>query len=193
MAITGTPMSFLPMLQNIAMHESGGNPNSINLWDSNAKAGHPSKGLMQMIDETFNRWALPGMNDIWNPIHNAVSSIRYMIGRYGSIQNVPGIRSQLAGGGYVGYLNGTNSARRGMAALSEDDKPELVIGKQFRYFKGGEQVINNRKLKSLFSKNGDNKITVNLNIQGNMIGNEQYAEEMGDLIGDKLVSILDNM
>ena len=193
MAITGTPMSFLPILQNIAMHESGGNPNSINLWDSNAKAGHPSKGLMQMIDETFNRWALPGMNDIWNPIHNAVSSIRYMIGRYGSIQNVPGIRSQLAGGGYVGYLNGTNSARRGMAALSEDDKPELVIGKQFRYFKGGEQVINNRKLKSLFSKNGDNKITVNLNIQGNMIGNEQYAEEMGDIIGDKLVSILDNM
>lgn len=139
MAITGTPMSFLPLLQNIAMHESGGNPNSINLWDSNAAAGHPSKGLMQMIDETFNRWALPGMNDIWNPIHNAVSSIRYMIGRYGSIANVPGIRSQLAGGAYVGYEEGTRNATPGVHLVGEKG-PELV------WMKGGETVTPNDKI-----------------------------------------------
>ncbi|WP_369028203.1 transglycosylase SLT domain-containing protein, partial [Nocardia farcinica] len=47
--------------------ESGGNPNAINLWDSNAAAGIPSKGLMQTIDPTFNSYKLAGHDDIWNP------------------------------------------------------------------------------------------------------------------------------
>lgn len=41
---TKTPMSWLPGLMTIAQHESGGNPNAINLWDSNAKAGIRHKG-----------------------------------------------------------------------------------------------------------------------------------------------------
>jgi SLT domain-containing protein len=53
MKATNTPISWLPGLMTIAQHESGGNPNSINLWDSNAKAGHPSQGLMSM-SHTFN-------------------------------------------------------------------------------------------------------------------------------------------
>lgn len=135
MGITGTPMMFLPMLENIAMHESGGNPKSINLWDSNAMAGHPSKGLMQMIDSTFSAHALPGMDDIWNPIDNAVSAIRYMISQYGGIANVPGIRSQMNGGGYVGYYTGTNSAAKGLAMTGE-------LGPEMIDFSGGEMVLN---------------------------------------------------
>jgi hypothetical protein len=84
-------------------HESGGNPNAINLWDSNAKAGIPSKGLMQTIDPTFNNNKLPGFNDIYNPIHNIIAGVRYAIRRYGSIANVPGIRNLNSGRGYVGY------------------------------------------------------------------------------------------
>jgi hypothetical protein len=72
MSITNTPSGFLGALEAIAMHESGGNPHAINLWDSNAKAGHPSKGLMQTIDGTFNRYAIAGLGDIWNPVANAV-------------------------------------------------------------------------------------------------------------------------
>ena len=53
--------------------------------NSNAKAGHPSKGLLQTIDSTFNTYKMPGMNNIWNPIHNAVAAIRYMFARYGHI------------------------------------------------------------------------------------------------------------
>lgn len=84
-------------------HESGGNPNAINLWDSNAKAGIPSKGLMQTIDPTFNSNKLPGYNDIYNPVHNILAGVRYAIRRYGSIANVPGIRNLNSGRGYVGY------------------------------------------------------------------------------------------
>ncbi|WP_067802504.1 lytic transglycosylase domain-containing protein [Nocardia beijingensis] len=87
----------------IIQHESGGNPNAINLWDSNAAAGIPSKGLMQTIDPTFNAYALPGHRDIWNPVDNIVAGVRYAIERYGSVSNVPGIVQMRGGGSYVGY------------------------------------------------------------------------------------------
>jgi hypothetical protein len=87
----------------IAQHESGGNPKSVNNWDSNAKAGHPSEGLMQTIGPTFNEYALPGHTDIWNPIDNAIAAIRYIQSRYGGIGNVPGVRNVENGQGYVGY------------------------------------------------------------------------------------------
>jgi hypothetical protein len=87
----------------IIAHESGGNPNAINLWDSNAAAGIPSKGLMQTIDPTFNAHALPGHQNIWNPVDNIMAGIRYAEDRYGSVDNVPGIVAMRSGGGYVGY------------------------------------------------------------------------------------------
>ena len=52
---------------NVIQHESGGNARAINLWDSNAKAGHPSKGILQFIDGTFLHYAMPGHHDIWKP------------------------------------------------------------------------------------------------------------------------------
>ncbi|XNN68555.1 transglycosylase SLT domain-containing protein [Bacillus pumilus] len=95
---TGTSMSWLPGLMTIAQHESNGNPRAINLWDSNAKKGTPSKGLMQTIGPTFNSNKGKGMNDIWNPIHNAVAAINYIKGRYGTVFNTPGLRSMRRGG-----------------------------------------------------------------------------------------------
>lgn len=52
---------------NVIQHESGGNARAINLWDSNAQAGHPSKGILQFIDGTFLHYAMPGHHDIWKP------------------------------------------------------------------------------------------------------------------------------
>ena len=66
--------------------ESGGNPKAINLWDSNAKKGTPSKGLMQVIDPTFNAYARPGFNkNIYDPLSNILASVRYAVSRYGSL------------------------------------------------------------------------------------------------------------
>ncbi|MEV0297672.1 transglycosylase SLT domain-containing protein [Nocardia sp. NPDC050710] len=87
----------------IIQHESSGNPHAINLWDSNAAAGIPSKGLMQTIDPTFNSYSLPGHRDIWNPVDNIIAGVRYAIDRYGSVSDVPGIRQMRGGGSYVGY------------------------------------------------------------------------------------------
>lgn len=90
-------------IATIIAHESSGNPHAINLWDSNAAAGHPSKGIMQTIDSTFNAHALPGHRDIWNPVDNIIAGVRYSIDRYGSVGNVPGVANLSSGQGYVGY------------------------------------------------------------------------------------------
>jgi hypothetical protein len=71
--------------------------------NSNAQAGHPSKGLMQTIDSTFNAHSLPGHTDIYNPVDNIIAGVRYALGRYGSIENVPGIVAVHDGHSYVGY------------------------------------------------------------------------------------------
>jgi hypothetical protein len=90
-------------LNIIIQHESSGNPNAENLWDSNAAAGHPSIGLMQTIGPTFDAYKLPGHGNIRNPIDNIIAGVRYAISRYGSISNVPGVVDVHAGGAYVGY------------------------------------------------------------------------------------------
>lgn len=87
-ALAGVGQWWLPGLRTIAMRESGGNPKAINLWDSNARKGVPSKGLMQTIDPTFRAYHLAGHDDIWNPVDNAVAAIRYILARYKDIANV---------------------------------------------------------------------------------------------------------
>lgn len=90
-------------LRSVIQHESGGDPSATNNWDSNAKKGTPSKGLMQTIDPTFQAFALPGHNDIYNPVDNIVSATRYSIQQYGSVSNIPGVASTKSGNTYQGY------------------------------------------------------------------------------------------
>ncbi|MFI7001665.1 transglycosylase SLT domain-containing protein [Nocardia sp. NPDC050175] len=87
----------------IIEHESAGNPYAENRWDSNWEAGHPSKGLMQTIDGTFNAYKAPGHDDIWNPVDNIIAGVRYSIDTYGSVNNVPGVVAVNSGGAYRGY------------------------------------------------------------------------------------------
>ncbi len=90
-------------IATIIAHESAGNPHAINLYDSNAVAGHPSKGLMQTIDGTFNAYMAPGHGDVWNPVDNIVAGVRYAIARYGSLDGVPGVAAVSEGHAYQGY------------------------------------------------------------------------------------------
>jgi TP901 family phage tail tape measure protein len=101
MQLAGAPSNWATPLRVLIMRESGGNPNAINLWDSNAQAGHPSQGLMQTIPSTFNAYALPGLGGITNPIANIVAGIRYIQSRYGSIFNVQQANAGLAPRGYA--------------------------------------------------------------------------------------------
>ncbi|AIJ24058.1 Lytic transglycosylase catalytic [Amycolatopsis methanolica 239] len=90
-------------IRTIIDKESSGDPHAVNRWDSNWRAGHPSKGLMQCIDSTFNAHKLPGYDDIFNPVHNIIAGVRYTISRYGGFDGHPGLKSMLKGSGYRGY------------------------------------------------------------------------------------------
>ena len=83
--LAGLPASaqYEAAVNKIVTRESGWNPNITNNWDSNARAGHPSTGLMQTIPSTFRQYALPGYNDnIHDPLSNLVAGIRYAESRY---------------------------------------------------------------------------------------------------------------
>jgi hypothetical protein len=107
LGLLGQPGSLAGAVLQLIKHESGGNPNAINLTDSNARAGHPSQGLMQTIPGTFNAYAGPYRSlGITNPLANIFAGLNYGIHRYGSVSNIPGIRSLAAGGRYRPYDSG---------------------------------------------------------------------------------------
>lgn len=124
---TGVDKSWIDPLTQIAMKESGGNPRAVNNWDINAKRGTPSKGLMQTIDPTFNAYKVKGMDDIYNPVHNAAAAIRYIQSRYGSVWNTPGMRAMAKGGGYRGYANGGLINHEQIARIGEAGRREWII------------------------------------------------------------------
>ncbi|MGW0082627.1 transglycosylase SLT domain-containing protein [Streptomyces sp. NPDC003393] len=84
----GIPGSYHGIYRNV-MRESSGNPRAINLWDSNAAKGIPSKGLLQVIQPTFNAYHVDGTSfDIYDPVANITAACNYAADRYGSIDNV---------------------------------------------------------------------------------------------------------
>ncbi|MBT2470399.1 LysM peptidoglycan-binding domain-containing protein [Streptomyces sp. ISL-66] len=90
MAQHGIPGSYEGIHRNI-MRESSGNPMAINNWDSNAAAGIPSKGLLQVIDPTFRAYHVPGTaQNSYDPVANITAACNYAAARYGSIDNVNG-------------------------------------------------------------------------------------------------------
>ncbi|MEC1663355.1 phage tail tape measure protein [Bacillus halotolerans] len=122
--IKGLGNEFSSALETIAMMESGGNPNVVNRWDSNWKAGHPSQGLMQFIPSTFEAHKEKGYGNIKNPVHQILASINYLNSRYGGVLNHPGLRSMAKGGKYVGYDKGGLITRDHMA---EVHRGELIL------------------------------------------------------------------
>lgn len=101
LGLTGTPGSWAGPLSVLIGRESGGNPNAINNWDSNAAAGHPSQGLMQTIPGTFNAYHQAGTSwNILDPVANIAAGINYIKARYGSIFNVQQANPNLPPKGY---------------------------------------------------------------------------------------------
>ena len=90
MAQNGIPGSYDGIYRNV-IRESSGNQFAINNWDSNAAAGTPSKGLLQVIDPTFQAYHVAGTSyDPYDPVANITAACHYAAHRYGSIDNVFG-------------------------------------------------------------------------------------------------------
>ncbi|WP_432146210.1 transglycosylase SLT domain-containing protein [Streptomyces sp. bgisy084] len=88
MAKKGIPGSYEGIHRNI-MRESSGNPMAINNWDINAINGTPSKGLLQVIQPTFNAYHVEGTSwNLYDPVANITAACNYAADRYGSMDNV---------------------------------------------------------------------------------------------------------
>ncbi|WP_425835515.1 transglycosylase SLT domain-containing protein [Streptomyces fractus] len=88
MKAKGIPGSYDGLHRNI-MRESGGNPNAVNGTDVNAQNGTPSKGLLQVIQPTFDTYHVAGTaNSLTDPVANIVAAANYAADKYGSIDNV---------------------------------------------------------------------------------------------------------
>ena len=117
--------------------ESGGNPNAINRWDSNARAGHPSQGLLQTIPSTFNAYAGKYRHlGIRNPYANVYAAIRYAKARYGA-----GWSSRMARPG--GYWKG--GLAKGWSLVGERGPELMNVGSTSR-------VISNKELNGMVGR-----------------------------------------
>lgn len=105
----------------VIQRESNGNPKAINLWDSNAKAGIPSMGLVQTIGPTFNAFKFPGHNDVYNGYDDLLAGIHYMKAIYGS-----GSSAFARVSGPEGYANG-GLITQPIHALVGEDGPETIL------------------------------------------------------------------
>ncbi|MEN2315457.1 tape measure protein [Lacticaseibacillus paracasei] len=105
----------------VTQRESGGNPRAINLWDSNARAGIPSMGLVQTIGPTFNANKFPGHGDVYNGYDDLLAGIHYMKSIYGS-----GSSAFARVSGREGYANG-GLITQPIHALVGEDGPETIL------------------------------------------------------------------
>ncbi|MGK5627003.1 transglycosylase SLT domain-containing protein [Streptomyces sp. URMC 123] len=141
MSLTGVSGSkWADGIATIIRRESGGNARAVNDWDSNAKAGNASRGLMQVIPSTFQAYHQSGTSwDIFDPVANIAAAINYIKARYKDISNVQQADPSKPP---KGYWTGTNYASPGLALVGEKG-PELIN------FRGGERVYNHGETRDL--------------------------------------------
>ena len=80
------PRKYLPGILAQIQQESDGDPNLVNTYDSNAAAGDPSKGLLQVIGDTYQTHAKPGFKNLKYqtvPYTNLWAALHYVKKSYG--------------------------------------------------------------------------------------------------------------
>lgn len=105
----------------VIRRESNGDPSVINTWDRNAQLGHPSKGLVQTIQPTFNAYKFRGHNNPLNGYDDLLAGIHYMKAIYGS---GPSAFAHVSGP--MGYDSGGRVMKKQLAWLAENN-PEYVV------------------------------------------------------------------
>lgn len=112
-------------MMRVAKRESNFQAGAVNNWDSNARAGIPSKGMFQMIETSFRAYAKPGHGNILNPTDEAISAMRYIVGKWVPIMG--SWRSAFKRAGDFAYATGGVINTSGMYQLAEGGYPEIVI------------------------------------------------------------------
>jgi SLT domain-containing protein len=118
----GATASQVSAWMRVIARESNGNPRAINLWDSNAKKGIPSMGLVQTIRPTFEAYKFSGHGQIYNGYDDLLAGINYMKHIYGK-----GDSAFARVSGPEGYANGGFGNKAGVYKLFEGNLPEAIV------------------------------------------------------------------
>lgn len=99
------------VLAQMRFEDATGDPGATNDWDSNAANGTPSKGLMQVIEPTFDTYRdsrFPG--GLTDPKANIAAALNYAEARYnGSIDNIWPTAAGYVDGGWITGPGGPQS------------------------------------------------------------------------------------
>lgn len=119
----GLPMEWADITLRRMNQESGGNQFAVNNWDSNAKRGDPSKGLMQVIGSTFRAYRdTRAPDNVFDALANVLASMKYAMSRYGSLPAAYGRAGGYDSGGLLppGYSNVFNGLKRPEVVLTDN-------------------------------------------------------------------------
>lgn len=145
------------------MTESSGNPRlvqSSRVYDVNIARGDPARGLVQVPGVTwadFGKDMGPFLPNVYNPLKNLIVGMRAANAQHRNWRAV-------IGKGH-GYIDGGVVERTELAALSEDGRPELVVGPQMRRLNAGSRVFNADQTAAMMS--GPQRIVGTLDITEN--------------------------
>ncbi len=136
----GQPLSLTNDVLYAIQRESSGNPNDTNNWDSNAAIGQNSRGLLQVIPDTFATYRNPSLsNNIYDPLANVYAGLNYMIKRYGSISAVVNPR-RASKSGWYGYAVGTRYVPEDMLAMIHEGEAILPASQNPYTNSGGDYL-----------------------------------------------------
>ena len=144
----GRPDLIGPMLAQIAS-ESGGNQFAQNNWDSNSRIGQNSRGLLQVIPDTFRAFAGPFFSrGIFDPLANLYAATAYALKRYPNLAAIWGHGHGYARGGVIGEHVTGIGARTGQVYHIGERGPEVVSpltgpGASGPYGLGGARTVIN--------------------------------------------------
>lgn len=159
-------------MMRVAKRESNYQPNVVNNWDINAQRGDPSRGLFQIIGSTFRANAKPGYSNFSNPLHQAISAMRYIVARYGW--------GGFKRAGDYAYATG-GKVYNGLYQLGEEGYPEWIIPTD------PSRASDAAKLLALASKDiSKNKRPKNFNssaIGSDNSGNSKLENKLDTMIG----------
>lgn len=102
------PLSWLSGMEHLVMNESSGNPDAVYHNPDGTVSPDAPAGLCQMMPSTFWAYHVQGYSNIWNPLDNAVASIRNIAQVYGTVYNIPNVMMRDCSNGqttgcYSGY------------------------------------------------------------------------------------------
>ena len=130
--------------------------------------------------------ALNTVKDVFNKVKSAVGGLIDKVKEFLGMDTSKTVKlstEYVDGGRLAGNALGTSYWRGGLTRVNER-------GGEIMNLPSGTQIIPHDISARMA---GGLRVTVNVTVAGNVIGNEQYADELGERIADKVIRAIENM